>query len=275
MKWRSLILIVCILMCGSITVLAQENYDYREENITDYREFNEICAMEKRILDTFVNSEDTDGAEKVQQLDFSRSVKVLSFNVNDFLTQIKSEEFIEYLANHETYTWRIPVQDRGEKGADYAVAYVNKSGKWTYYTASSENEIGRQQVEYIFEPEQLNQILAVGKIAPDKIYALGISDIGLDCIVIEMDGTVGIIPYASRPDFFELENGKIYSLEEMGQKILNYMEETSYDYTANNAGGGGGVMDMAPDLQIVYIIIIAIIVGGIIFIMTGKNRLVK
>lgn len=276
MKWKSLILILCFIVFSPITALAVEveNYDYREEEISDFEEYEEICEMENGILETFDTNEYAVFSEKETKLDISSSVKVLTFDVNDFLVQLKSEGFIEYLENYEVYCWRIPVQDRGEKGADYAVAYVNKNGEWAYYTASSDNEIGRQQVEYIFAAEEIEQILSENKIVATKLYALAISNIGLDCIVVEMNGTVGIIPYAARPEFLGLENGKIYSQEEIGQKISNYMEESSYDFTADgiNGGGGGGIEDSDSNSPVVYIVIAGLMISTIIFIVLTKRR---
>lgn len=273
MKGKYLIIVLCFTILSTVTVFAQECYDYRKENICNFEEYEEICGMEKNILGTFSHTDDTGNKKNVTKLDISKGVKVLRFDAKDFIEQLNSDAVIQYLANYDDYCWRIPVQDRGENGADYAVVYMNYSGKWSYYTTSSENKIGSQQVEYIFDLDLVDQILSENEMIPEQLYAIGISNIGLDCIVVQSQGEIGIIPFASRPEFLGVDNGKVYSPEAMSQKIKDYLDASSYDFTAENASGGGvSAKDKNDDWLIVSVGVVCLIGSVIIYKITKKRK---
>ena len=260
------------MILSAVRVFAQESYDYREDDICNFEEYEEICGMEKNILGTFSSTDDAGITKNVTKLDISKGVKVLRFDAKDFIEQLKSDAVIQYLADYSDYFWRIPVQDRGENGADYAVAYKNNSGAWKYYTASSENKTGSQQVAYIFDVDLVDRILSEKGIVPEQLYAIGISNIGLDCIVVQSQGAIGIIPFASRPEFLGVDNGKVYSPEEMSQKIKEYLEASSYDFIAEDtSGAGGGAKDKNFDWLFLSVGAVGLIGSVIIYKGTKKS----
>ena len=261
------------MILSAIKVFAQERYDYREDDICNFEEYEEICGMEKNILGTFSHAEDVGNTKNVSKLDFSKGVKVLRYDANEFVEQLKSDEIMQYLADYGDYCWRIPVQDRGENGADYAVIYKNNSGKWRYYTTRSENKIGSQQVEYIFNPDLVGQILSENEMIPEQLYAIGISNIGLDCIIVQSQGEVGIIPFASRPEFLEIVNGKVYSPEDMSKKIKAYLDTSSYDFTAEDTSGGGvSTKEKSYDGLILSVGVVCFIGSVIIYKVIKKRK---
>lgn len=267
-----LLMTVCVVLLYPFIVFASstdENYDFREDKLENSGDYNNVCELKDGILQALESGNAVVLQVDEMDIDVSNAVKVLRYNSEEVLPLLKQEDIIGCLQQNMDYCWKIPVEDRGEQGIDYAVAYTNMQGEWSYYTASAETEIGKNQVGYIFDTTQVTESLSRNNIEPKQLYAITVSEISMDCIIVDTEGEPYIIPYAARPDFFNLTNGQIYTLDEIYEKIDGYLAEVSYDFTGEEGGGAGGNDSMSP---IIYVVISLLIVGAVFLIISKLLR---
>ena len=206
-----------------------------------------------------------------QELDISDATKVLVYKSEEFIALLKDDNIMEGIKRNTNYCWKIPIEDTDK--VVYSVVYLNADNEWSFYTASSELENGKYQVEYIFEKEKIADIFSKNEIKIQQVFAVTVSEIGLDCLIIDSGTEVFIIPYGARPDFLEIINGQIYSPREMYEKINNYITDLSYEYT-NEVCGGIGYNEKSN--QYMYIVVVVGLLGVVgcvklCFVKKSKN----
>ena len=240
-SYKCILLLLGMLILSPCIVYASDesqNYDYRNDTINNSDDYEEVNGLGKVILQELYEINDINICNDTEQaLDVSGATKVLVYKSEDFLALLKDNNMMESVKNHTNYCWKIPIDDTNE--VVYTVVYFNSNNEWSYYTASSNLENGKNQVEYIFEKEKIADVFVQNEIKIQQVFAVTVSEIGLDCLMVDSGTEVLIIPYAARPDFLEITNGQIYSPKEMYEKIDNYITALSYEYT-NEAGGGVG-----------------------------------
>lgn len=91
-------------------------------------------------------------------------------------------------------------------------------------------------VEYIFDPNMISNILSNYGINGQSIIPISVQTIHSDFIqVVDKSGQSYFISFSARPDFLKLENGQIYSSEEVRTALQNLMDELNSSYEL--AGG--------------------------------------
>ena len=271
---RFLLLLSIFILSPSIIYASEEiqNYDFRNDTINNSNDYEEIDELGKEILQELYeinNINIYNNAE--QELDISDATKVLVYKSEEFIALLKDDNIMEGIKRNTNYCWKIPIEDTDK--VVYSVVYLNADNEWSFYTASSELENGKNQVEYIFEKEKIADIFSKNEIKIQQVFAVTVSEIGLDCLIIDSGTEVFIIPYAARPDFLEIINGQIYSPREMYEKINNYITELSYEYT-NEVGGGIGYNEKSN--QYMYIVVVVGLLGVVgcvklCFVKKSKN----
>lgn len=215
-------------------------YDFRNETLSDSTEFSDISLLQDDILDSlYTNSSDSASSTKNNiKIDFSEATKVFVYTPQQFLSLLDSNVIVDSILQNPNYCWKIPVSIRTD-GIDYAVAYMNPSGNWTYYTAST-TELGKKEVQYIIDPDNIKNTLSQNKIDNiQHLYALTISDLAMDLLIIDTGTETFLIPYASRPEFLNLENGKAYSITDMYEILDTYLSQQT-SLSNQPSGGGSG-----------------------------------
>lgn len=240
-KCRCFLLMLSVFFLFPCMVYASEesdNYDYRNETIQKSEDYDGISELTDDIIQELyeINGIDTyDNGETA--IDISNATKVFAYNSENFLALLKDNHMVEKIQNHTNYCWKIPIDDTD--GVVYTVAYLNANNEWSYYTASSDFADGKNQVQYIFEKDKISEILSENQIQSQQLFAVTVSEIGLDCLIADAGTEVFVIPYAARPDFLDIINGQVYSQKEIYEKVNTYMTELSYDYTGDEGGGVG------------------------------------
>ena len=268
-----LLLLSIFILSPSIIYASEEiqNYDFRNDTINNSNDYEEINELGKEILqelNEINNINIYNNAE--QELDISDATKVLVYKSEEFIALLNDDNIMEGIRTNTNYCWKIPIEDTDK--VVYSVVYLNADNEWSFYTASSELENGKNQVEYIFEKEKIADIFSKNEIKIQQVFAVTVSEIGLDCLIIDSGTEVFIIPYAARPDFLEIINGQIYSPKEMYEKINNYITELSYEYT-NEVGGGIGYNEKSNQyMYIVAVVGLLGVVGCVKLCFVKKNK---
>ena len=106
------------------------------------------------------------------------------------------------------------------------MAYTDASGNWTYYTAST-TELGKNEVLYIIDPDNINNTLSENNIKyVQQMYALTISDMGMDMLIFP-EGVWNKTPEKMLLDFWPgayrlaIESGNRWIISDMlGDLVL-------------------------------------------------------
>lgn len=272
---RFLLLLSIFILSPSIIYASEEiqNYDFRNDTINNSNDYEEINELGKEILQELYEIDNINiynNAER--ELDISDATKVLVYKSEEFIALLNNDNIMEDIRTNTNYCWKIPIEDTDK--VVYSVVYLNADNKWSFYTASSELENGKNQVEYIFEKEKIADIFSKNEIKIQQVFAVTVSEIGLDCLIIDSGTEVFIIPYAARPDFLEIINGQIYSPREMYEKINNYITDLSYEYT-NEVGGGIGYNEKSNQYMYIVVVVGILVVVGCVklcFVKKSKNK---
>lgn len=210
---------VCFLICCLLFLIfndsasAQSNYDYRD--VTDFQ---------TDILADIYNS--STKSHLPSNIDFTKAVKTYNFTPKDLLDNISNDTLLLSLKDNTNYSWKVPIATRAD-GYDYAVISKNTDGNLSIYTASTTND-GAQQVNYIFNQTQISEIISRNQINDvQNLYALSISQINMDLIVIDYQNTIDYIPFASRADLLEVDNGSLYTSVEISDVLNKYIKATN------------------------------------------------
>lgn len=276
-KYNGLFLTLLFCYMFSFTVSASSidiDYDFRDETLQDSAEYDDISSLQDNILDYLYmdSNASTYSTESTTEIDFTNASKVFVYTPQELLTLLNSNNIVDNIQKNPNYCWKIPVANRDD-GVDYAVAYTDASGNWTYYTAST-TELGKNEVLYIIDPDNINNTLSENNIKyVQQMYALTISDMGMDMLIVDTGTKLFVIPYASRPDFFNLENGKAYSTTDMYEIINTYLSQQT-SYVEQPSGGGAGIIENDSNL-FTYVVIILLFISifyGIILVRKKKKE---
>ena len=277
-KYYGLFLSILFCYVFSFSVSASNTnflYDFRNETLTDFTEYDDISALQDDILDSlYTNLYDSNSSIKSNtKIDFTNATKVYVYTPQELLALLNSDNIVDNISRTSNYCWKIPVANKSD-GVDYAVAYTNSSGNWTYYTAST-TEFGKNEVLYIIDPDNINDTLLKNKIEYiQQLYALTISEMSMDLLVIDTGAETFAIPYASRPDFLNLENGKAYSTTDMYEILNTYFSEQT---SLSDWPSGGGASNIKADLDLSTYVVITFffisIFSGVVIL--RKKRLTR
>lgn len=234
-----------ILLCMVISVNVSAA-ELEVGTINDEEDRNQIMGLEENILSDLYESslserQDVDSRQTIS-VDFEKAQKVYVFTPEDFLKFAAEDNFKEIYAIEGQLVWKVPV-DISSDYCDYAIIGQGEDGTYNYTTVSAPAE-SIDSVGYLFYPEEVNSSLIANGDDVKKVDVLSVPMYGIDLLLIETDDTLAFIPYSTQND--RLENGKVYSKEEVMLQIEEMIQENK---TSADAGGGVG-MDMSHEKQI-------------------------
>lgn len=231
---RCMVLVLCIATVAGSILFPSTAYIYTDDPIDDPKEYQAMRALEDQILG---NGEETAG---VAQLRLDEAVRTYLLSPEEFLLHAEMGTLSQVREN-TSYSWKVPVYMDEETGAYKYVSFgYLKNGRFEYIVGTVPAGSYNLQ-EHLFYPEEtLRRLHDAGVSETSNVYVISISNMSLDVVVAEEEGCVKVIPFASRPDFLKLENGKVISLEELAEKVDEYRDSTngSRDYVPWLVAGG-------------------------------------
>lgn len=164
---------------------------------------------------------------------FSNAVAVYMYYPDDIINLLSESVTQDTFIDESKKVWRIPMG-------------INSSGNYVYSNVTLvkdsvqpvtiENMPDCSNVEYIFDPNMISNILSNYGINGQSIIPISVQTIHSDFIqVVDKSGQSYFISFSARPDFLKLENGQIYSSEEVRTALQNLMDELNSSYEL--AGG--------------------------------------
>ena len=231
---RCVVFVLCLAAVAGSFLFPSAAYVYLNDHIDDPQEYQFMRAVEDQILG---NGEET---ADVVQLRLDDAVRTYLLSPEEFLLHIEKGTLGQVREN-AGYSWEIPIYMDEETGAYKYVSfgYLN-NGRFEYIVVTVPAGSYNMQ-EYLFYPEEtLHRLYDAGVSESSDVYVISISNMILDVVIAEDEGCVKVIPFASRPDFLKVENGKVMSLEELAEKVGEYQDSTkeSRDYVPFLAAGG-------------------------------------
>lgn len=259
---------LCLVLALAIPVSFA--YDYREDKLRDEEYFSSISALEESILDTLSLKDyttlGTSDAPKSNSLDFDSAVRVFTFKPDEFLDALKAG-FAEEMKVHDQYVWNIPapVTDDG-----YAFAIItNKNEKDFGYSTVFGDKTALDDIplSYIYEKDSVNSLLET--LSFDSVYITSIQSWNIDLVTLISGDSVQFIPYAARPEFFDLKNGTVYSETDMTKILKSY--EASSSFSPVSGGGSGAAAELVATVLSAGAVVcgVAALVAAVVFV---RNR---
>lgn len=178
-------------------------YDFREQSLQDAPEWNEIQTM----------------LRDVPGLDYEGVVKAYRCEPEEFLTFVASPRPVNAILQSGDYAWKI-LNGVGDD-ATMSVSAYRVDGAWSY-SGSTRMSSGEQRVEHLIDKETRDSLLPEPGRA-EEVLLVSITIIQTDLILVDDGETVHVIPYASRPEFLEIKNKTVYTLEAFTDKLEAFM----------------------------------------------------
>ena len=125
-----------------------------------------------------------------------------------------------------------------------------------------------KQVDYIFNQKQNFDLISVQNNEFNNIYALSISNMNMDLIVIDDTNTISFIPFASRDDLLEIDNGKTYKSNEMLEVINKYITLSS----SRELFSGGSSYGVSKNNNMTYVVILVLLIAIMIYILLKLKK---
>ena len=261
------VLICCLFYLTFIDLIsAQSNYDFRLDNIENSKEYNKIIEFQDDILSDIYGIDLRYNEYSGPEIDFTKAVKTYNYTPEDLINNISNGTLLQNIRNNDDYSWKVPIGLR-EDGCDYAVVYKLPNNKFSYYTAST-TKTGMKRVDYIFNQKQNFDLINGQDNEFNNIYALSISNMNMDLIVIDDKNIFSFIPFASRDDLLEIDNCKIYNSNEILEVINKYITSSS----SRELFSGGSSSGVSKNNNMTYVVILILLIAIMIYILLKLKR---
>lgn len=252
------LLLACSLCVANVYAVEMETGTiYVEEN------YSEIAGLEDDILsDLYTSSlsERSAVTTSVTDIDFELAQEVYVFTPEAFLDVINSEDFWQLYSIEGTPVWKVPV-NVSSKNFDYAIVGQKQSGEYDYTTVSAPIEY-IESMEYLFYPEETNNILRNVAVEENKIAVLSVPMYELDFIVLCLDnGATTFIPYTQCTD---LQNGIMYSKAAIADVVTELIAQNTV--VAADVGGSMGSAQAQNEDNFAGVIMLCILTMIMVYI---------
>lgn len=218
-------------------VISASAYVYTDDPISDPNEYRLMRKMEAQILDDTAMPASISSDAPSLQLD--QAVRTYIFTPEEFLSQVQ-DGTVTRPGEDASYSWEVPIYfDEETGGHQYASFGYLADGSFEYIIATaSDNKFG--YTDFLFYPEDTLDLLYDAEVKESAdIYVIHLSNVKINLVIAEEDGNFWVVPYASRPDFLDLKNGTVMTLDAFAEKLDAYMNETSGGGPLSGGGGGG------------------------------------
>ena len=233
------------------------------ENSTEYPDLISYKADILRQMHSLVQIKAKDSLPT--DVDFTKAVKVMP------LADLDSPEAVKTAKDSRSYYYRVPLLV--DTGYVYST-FVISDGKVSGYDTSITYDTTMGQVTYLFDEDVVRNLFATVDKKVTDVAVLTIPEIKADFVYFSSGGEAFAIPFASRPDFWELDNGKIYKYEELAKCAKALLNEMSGEYTFADNVGGGGAVNRPNNNRLFTIMPLAILSSAfvVLMILTAKRK---
>ena len=145
-----------------------------------------------------------------------KAYKLYNAAADDFLKDLCSGEDIHELISSD-YTWMIP------GSGTVAQVNLNDDGKWEtkgYGKASSPDDVFNDVIHYDEVNSEINAFLADNDEELKDMICVHVPRYFANFVCVMFSSGTYLIPYAARPDFTGLTNGKLYPVDEVRDTLL-------------------------------------------------------
>lgn len=271
MKKISIIIVLCFVFfnCICLTVFSQSD--------TEYSEFESLFnSQEYELIDDVINDSNLFGGEipnnaatySINETTDNTAYKLYSFSADDLIDAYNNGNSISnYLP--ENYDWIV------EKSGSF-VKVVLKNGEWQAvgYTTYPQDSNQTDVIDTADFEQKLSTLQSENNDKTVDVAFFKIAQIYTSFAYISAGEKEYLIPYGSRPDFTGLENGKLYTVAEVAEKVIAASAENDID-TEMNVGGFLSASDDSSSSTVKYIIItigVGVVFLSIVFIFVKKRN---
>lgn len=241
--------------------------------IFDYDEFAEVINDTNR--DYFMQEADALSTGSARNKSEIKAYKQYNAEAEDFLKDLSGGADIHDLIS-DYYTWMIP--------GPGTIAYVNLNddGRWEttgYGEASSPDDVFKDVIQYDEVNSEINAFLADNDEVLKDMICVRVMRYFTNFVCVMFSSGTYLIPYAARPDFTGLTNGKLYPVDEVRDTLLVTMGDPADDPGDEyNMGGAGPISQPGQTIPLPVIIIpAAVIAAGIAAVLvwdkSGKRKM--
>lgn len=212
---KKLPLLAALCLCLAVLSGRAGAYDYRADRLEDDPGAQSIYAMESDLA-SFLDGE----------VRFDRAVRVYMFQAEEFLDALKAG-MAQALDSCERTVWEVPVAL--DQGAGYAS--MTETG-----FSSARSDVPMDDRPYLFDPQTMTELLEGRSF--DSVYIASVPRWYANFVAVLDGDEVRLAPFASRPEFWEAENGRWYTVEEMYPICFAFQQELTAGPGDHNGGGG-------------------------------------
>ncbi len=190
-----------------------------------------------------------------KNIDIDKAVKLYPLNKLDGIDDINNA------IKTNSYIYKIPISEK--RRYSYFAFKVENKEVISYETHETANK-SLATAKYLFEPNLVNDVIAKSGLEVSDVNILTIPVIKTDFVYFKSADKHYVIPFSSRPDFLEIENGKIYEFDDFAWHVNELLQNMQ---TGNNH----------QFEFIIFFILLVIIIFMIIFIIVtvAKRKSVK
>ncbi|MGN0601161.1 MAG: hypothetical protein ACI4I7_00465 [Oscillospiraceae bacterium] len=259
-------IILILLSLISVPLISASAFDSSQYKTNDaiYDE-DEFSEVEQAIISNSELSKNKiiSNLKSANEEQFTNPYKLYSISDPDFLSEISDPTFAEQIIKTD-YCWMVPTKDNN-------IIKVKKSnGQWEVLgysiTADSSDEVDFIRFEKI--DSNITTLTKSNKNELQNAICFEAPYYHTSFIYLSANGTQYLIPYGSRPDLTGLNNGKLYTTDEV-EKILNSTLPTEKSsITADENGGLSSAEKGISDRTQILIFSACIFIVLILSIMT-------
>lgn len=198
------------------------------------------------------------GGEAMGEIPYDKAVQV-------FITEdLRSFGDIESAKTGGEYVWRIPVVS-GDQRIVSSLRAVK--GKLTGCSSEAGTYESMKREAYLFDPSLIENTLDASGADRGDYMVCTVPSVQVDYISFNAEGKTRVIPFASRPDFWGLENGRAYDLEEFIKEVNTLISDSGPLY----GGGSGAGGDISPIWYVLCAAAAAAIAAAVIIVLRKRS----
>lgn len=267
-----------ILLFSVVALLALPvfAYDYRDVNLTS-NEIMQLDPIAEKILiasNSFYELEQSNNSTNVSKksIEWEKAIQVFNFEPDAFIDTIQTVDWENSFSNRANIIWKIPIKDIIKAEETHHIYAVLSNPAQTnhndikYYVATT-NPAGQSNADHMYMtnpiPQNINTTNA-------SIYLASIDSFEIDFIIVKESENVTIIPFATRPDFIELNNGQAYTDKEVYNALSAYMEkiEPQLNLSIEDVKD---ISDVRPFFSLFLVILLFVGIGATALIIATQN----
>lgn len=270
-KLIAITILFVLISANGIGVYAAENSQTYMDNdlLFDCNEYEEMmdAVLNAEILYTdgvISNEPSTINENGIISNQFGNSYKIYSLVDPDFVTALQNGKNLSEIISNQ-YIWILPTKDNS------TIKVIEESGEWRV--------IGYSRPRTTGVVTDLVDMNTVDDAVSDLQVEHGTYDISVQCFsagmyytnfaYLSINNHDYLIPFGKRPDITGLDNGKVYTPQEVCEIL-----ETLTTISAENNGGVGGTLHHTFGLYTGPVVAISIVAVGFIvsILIVVKNK---